>query len=83
MVYPDDYTALFDELRDAEVNFVVNWYGQTAHSFTEPRSPLGVAFAGEGNFYFPISDERSWEQLYYQLKATFDPEVVNVDAPLT
>ena len=81
VAYPDDHVALFEEMRSAGVKFIANLYGRTTHGFSAPYIPAALPSVppaeADAYLYFPLADERSWEQLYFQLKETFDPTVVN------
>jgi dienelactone hydrolase len=60
LVPPEARLAFEREMRDAEVDWQMNVYGNTGHSFTN----LGAgAMNRPGFFYQPETDARSWGEM--------------------
>jgi len=57
---PDDLTAFENEMRDAKVDWQINFYGGAVHSFTQP---MAGSDNSKGAAYNEKADNRSWEEM--------------------
>jgi dienelactone hydrolase len=60
LIPPDARLAFEQEMRDAKVDWQMNVYGNTGHSFTNPGAS---AMNRPGFFYQPETDARSWAEM--------------------
>ena len=59
-VKPDEVAAFQKEMRDAKVDWEMNFYGNAVHSFTNPKSGSDNS---KGVAYNEKADRRSWEAM--------------------
>ena len=57
---PEDLTAFEKEMRDAKVDWQINFYGGAVHSFTQPMAGNDNS---KGAAYNENADKRSWEEM--------------------
>ena len=57
---PEDLSAFENEMRDAKVDWQINFYGGAVHSFTQPMAGNDNS---KGAAYNENADKRSWEEM--------------------
>ena len=57
---PDDLAAFEKEMRDAKVDWQINFYGGAVHAFTQPMAGNDNS---KGAAYNAKADRRSWEEM--------------------
>lgn len=60
LIPPEARLAFEREMRDAKIDWQMNVYGNTGHSFTNPGA---TAMNRPGFFYEPTTDARSWAEM--------------------
>ena len=73
LIPPEARLAFEQEMRAAKVDWQMNVYGNTGHSFTNPGA---TAMNRPGFFYQPETDARSWAEM----RRFFD-EIFGADSP--